>query len=58
MIHIGKFIETYYDLLCNTQSFINIKKGDIVDPMIDFDDHEILSNYDTNYMFQYIYRIF
>ena len=34
-----------------TQNFIIIKKREIVDPMIDFDDYQILSNYDTNHVF-------
>ena len=29
-----------------------------VDPMIDFDDYQMLSNYDTNHVFMSEYRIF
>ena len=35
-----------------TQSFIIIKKEEFVDPMINFDDYQILSNYESNHIFQ------
>ena len=41
-----------------TQNFIIIKKKKIVDPMIDFDDYKILSNYSTNHMLISECRIF
>ena len=53
--------ESYYKIDWNAlydfiyayvQSFIIIKKEKIVDPMIDFNDYQILSNYDLNHMFQ------
>ena len=34
-----------------TQSLVIIKKEEIVDLMIDFDDFKILSDYDTNHVF-------
>ena len=35
-----------------TQNFVIIKKEEIVNLMIDFDDNKILSNYSTKHMFQ------
>ena len=34
-----------------TQNFIIIKKKKNIDPMLDLDDYQTLSNYDTNHIF-------
>ena len=41
----------YFYCAC-TQNFIIIKKEEIIDSEIDFDDSKILSINDTNYVFQ------
>ena len=55
MIHVGNLIKTYYVIfiICAyTQSFVIIKKKEIIDPIIDFDDYQTLSNYDSNHVFE------
>ena len=54
VIHIGKkhgnilFIFIVYIL----KNFVIIKKGEIIDLIIDFDDSKILRDYGTNHIFQ------
>ena len=52
MNHIKRLIEIYYMLYyVYIQSFVIIKKEEIIDPMIDFDDSKILNIIDTNHIF-------
>ena len=53
MIYTNQLVEIYFFYFyAYTQSFAIIKKKKIVDLMIDFDDCQTLSIYESNFVFQ------